>query len=120
MLAFIPKAIFLDRLENDPGSISTFLLLSILAVSARFTPSLVKRYGDRAKATKSFVDRAESLVTGAMYKTRLDNVQAFILLGVAEWANGDRSRSLVSLSWHPLWSFLTQNPTDSFGHCNNK
>lgn len=75
-------------------------------MSARFTPSLVKRYGDRAKATETFVDRAESLVTGAMYKTRLDNVQAFILLGVAEWANGDRSRSLVCLSYQSLESLL--------------
>lgn len=75
---------------------NVFLLLSILAVSARFTSSLVKRYGGHAKATKTFVDRAEGLVPSEMYKPALDTIQAFILLGIAEWANGDRSRSLVS------------------------
>lgn len=89
-------------------------------MSARFTPSLVKRYGDRAKATETFVDRAESLVTRAMYKTRLDNVQAFILLGVAEWANGDRSRSLVGLSYQSLKSLLNKYCSDPFGYCNDK
>ncbi len=54
-LGFLPKRLFLDRLENDRESISVFLLLCILSVSARFTPSLVARYGGHEKAMKDFV-----------------------------------------------------------------
>lgn len=94
-LGFLPKVLFLNRLQTDFDSINVFLLLSILSVSARFTPSLVRRYGGHAEATKIFVERAETLVPMEIYKPTLENVQAFILLGTAEWANGDRNRSVV-------------------------
>lgn len=35
---FIAENVFLEKLERDPQSISIFLLLSILTVSARFSP----------------------------------------------------------------------------------
>jgi hypothetical protein len=94
-LGFLPKLLFLDRLEKDAVSVNLFLLLCILGVSARFTPSLVSRYGGHAKATRMFVERAEKLVPAEIYKPALETIQAFILLGSAEWANGDRNRSLV-------------------------
>lgn len=94
-LGFFSKILFLNRLEKDFTSVSKFLLLSILSLSARFVPSLVSEYGGHSLATQLFVDRAERLVAIEIYKPTLENVQAFILLGTAEWANGDRNRSAV-------------------------
>lgn len=37
-LGFIAENHFLERLKRDPESISPFLLLSILTISARFSP----------------------------------------------------------------------------------
>ncbi len=54
-LGFLPKRLFLDRLEKNRESISVFLLLCILGVSARFTPSLVARYGGHQKAMRVFI-----------------------------------------------------------------
>jgi hypothetical protein len=96
-LGFLPKLLFLDRLEKDAASVNVFLLLCILSVSARFTPSLVSRYGGHAKATRTFVERAERLVPAEIYQPTLETIRAFILLGSAEWANGDRNRSLVRI-----------------------
>jgi hypothetical protein len=94
-LGFFSKMLFLNQLEEDFGSISKFLLLSILSVSARFVPSLVSQHGGHSRITKVFVERTESLVPTEIYRPTLENVQAFILLGTAEWANGDRNRSAV-------------------------
>ena len=73
-----------------------FLLLCILCVSARFTPSLVARYGGHSKAMKTFVQRAEDLASTEIYNPTLETIQGFILLGTAEWANGKENKSLVS------------------------
>ena len=94
-LGFFSKALFLKHLEEDYDSVSKFLLLSILSISARFVPSLVKRYGGHAEAIRTFVERAETLVSSEIYKPTLDNAQAFILLGTAEWASGERNKSVV-------------------------
>ena len=69
---------FLERLGKEPDSVPTFLLLAILSVSARFTPSLVRRYGDEAKATEVFLKRAETMVPDEMYKPTLERTQAFV------------------------------------------
>lgn len=79
-----------------------FLLLSILSVSARFTASLVRRYGGAVKAAEVFMARAASLVPEEMYKPTLERTQAFFLLGIAEWGNGDRDRSFVGAVLFPL------------------
>jgi hypothetical protein len=96
-LSFFPKLLFLNRLEKDAASVNVFLLLCILGVSARFAPSLVSRYDGHAKATRTFVERAEKLVPAEIYKPTFEKIRAFILLGSAEWANGDRNSSLVRI-----------------------
>lgn len=73
-----------------------FLLLSILSVSARFTPCLIERYGGGAKATEYFIAKATELVPIEMYKASLDRTQAFFLLAIADWGNGNKNRSSVS------------------------
>jgi hypothetical protein len=51
-LGFIPKALFMEQLASDPDPVVVFLLLSMLSLSARFTSSLVRRYGSQAMVTE--------------------------------------------------------------------
>lgn len=96
LTGFIPKALFLERLANDRQNVSVFFLFSILSLSARFTPCLLKRYGSGSQATEYFLGQAAKLVPDEMYEPTLERTQAFFLLGMAEWGNGDRNRSIVS------------------------
>ncbi|KAL1706778.1 hypothetical protein EV121DRAFT_289163 [Schizophyllum commune] len=96
-LGFIPKSMFLERLSKEPDSVPVFLLLAILSVSARFTPSLVRRYGDGSKATEVFLKRAESMVPTEMYKPTLERTQAFFILSTAEWGQADNDKSFMHL-----------------------
>lgn len=92
---FLPKALFLESLANDRRSMSVFLLLSMLSVSARFTPSLIRRYGANGRAGEHFMKCAAYMVQDEMYEPTLERTQAFFLLGIAEWGKGDRNRSSV-------------------------
>ncbi|KAL2208557.1 hypothetical protein CC79DRAFT_1395536 [Sarocladium strictum] len=94
-LGFLPKALFFEKLHKDRNSVSVFLLLSILGISARFTPSLVRRYKGGSNATRTFLDRATSLVQEQMFSPSLEAIQGFFLMSIAEWGNGDKHRGLV-------------------------
>ncbi|KAF8849248.1 hypothetical protein BDZ45DRAFT_537336, partial [Acephala macrosclerotiorum] len=96
-LGFIPKALFLEQLANSRSSINVFYLLGILSVSARFTPSLIARYGDGLKAAEVFMDRAAGLVMEEMYTPTLDRAQGFFLLAIAEWGKGDKTSSNIHM-----------------------
>ncbi|KAH7158143.1 hypothetical protein B0J13DRAFT_189639 [Dactylonectria estremocensis] len=96
-LGFIPKAVFLENLRVSPGSVSKFLLACILSISARFTPSLVARYGSARKATDHFLEVSRSMVPAEMYNPSLERIQAFFLLAISQWGNGDRDRSSMDM-----------------------
>jgi hypothetical protein len=96
-LGFLPRALFLERLSKDPQSINVFFLLSILSVSARFTPSLIRRYGDGLKAAEVFMDRAVGLVSEEMYFPTIERTQAFFLLAISEWGKGDKTSSNIHM-----------------------
>ena len=96
-LGFLPKTIFFERLQKKKEEISVFLLLSILSISARFTPSLVKLYGGGQNATDFFLENAAIMVLDHMYKPSLENIQAFFLISLAEWGKGDKDRSSTHL-----------------------
>ncbi|KAH6888023.1 fungal-specific transcription factor domain-containing protein, partial [Thelonectria olida] len=96
-LGFIPKATFLDNLRTNPGSVSRFLLACILSISARFTKTLVRRYGSARKATDHFLQVARSMVPTEMYNPSLERIQAFFLLAISQWGNDDRDRSSMDM-----------------------
>ena len=96
-LGFIPKAVFLEGLVRQPSSVSKFLLATILSISARFTPSLIRRYGSAAGATDYFLEVSKSMVPEEMYQPSLERIQAFFLLAIARWGNGDRDRSNMDM-----------------------
>ncbi|EFX03771.1 n-carbamoylsarcosine amidase [Grosmannia clavigera kw1407] len=98
-LGFLPKAVFLERLHRHPETASRFLLASMLTISSRFTPVLVRRYGSPAATTEFFLATARDMAAAHdnMYRPSLERTQAFFLLAIAEWGNGDRDRSSVHM-----------------------
>lgn len=96
-LGFLPKAIFIEAISRSASSISPFLLSCILGISARFTPALVQKYGSSERATDNFLRLARMMVPAEMYEPSLERTQAFFLLAIAEWGNGDKDRSSVNM-----------------------
>jgi len=92
---FIAKALFLERLKESTPPSDLFFLYSILGVSARFTPSLIRRYGSGFSATEYFIDKAAACGLQSLHNPTVENTQAFFLLGLAEWGSGDKNRSNV-------------------------
>jgi hypothetical protein len=88
--------LFLGRLARDRRSVSVFLLLGVLSISARFAPSLIRRYGTDGKAGEHFMKCARQLVGGEVYEPTPDRAQPFFLLGIAEWGRGAKNCSSVS------------------------
>ncbi|KIW19657.1 hypothetical protein PV08_00231 [Exophiala spinifera] len=96
-IGFTPRALFLEQLENDRRSVNVFLLVSMLAISARFTPALCKRFGGSSQASEFFAEIAHTMIADEMWETCLENAQAFFLLGMADWGKGDRARSSINM-----------------------
>jgi hypothetical protein len=118
---FIPRRLFLERLSKDRESTNIFLILSILAVSTRFTPSLIRRYGSASDAVDYFIFHASSWVHEAMYEPSLEHIQAFFLLSVAQWGNGDRMKSSVRTGYTFTPSEpITDHVQDSHGRRSQK
>ncbi|KAM0752920.1 hypothetical protein T439DRAFT_323535 [Meredithblackwellia eburnea MCA 4105] len=99
-ISFLPRPLFLHQLSTEPQSINTFLLLSILAISARFTPSLIERYGGKLAASDVFAARAHAMILDEMMMPTIERAQAFYLLGICDWGRGFgfRSRMLQGLA----------------------
>lgn len=97
-LGFIPKQAFAERLATDHRSISVFLLLSILSISSRFTPSLVEHFGDGMKAADTFMERASAVALSELYETpSLERCQAFYLLSIAQQGSGLKNKSYINM-----------------------
>lgn len=90
-------------MDTGRNSVSPFLLIGILSISARFTPELCRRFSDSRAAADFFMDVAQAMVADEMWRATLDNTQAFFLLGLAYWGRGagtdggDRARSAVCM-----------------------
>ncbi|OCF32258.1 hypothetical protein I316_06173 [Kwoniella heveanensis BCC8398] len=92
-LGFLHKAIFVERYMTSPERVSEFLLLAICSIAAPFTPSLVARYRGKKRATDFFLARADQLLGREMVEPSLERAQAFLLLGVTEWGQGNGSKA---------------------------
>ncbi|WVR00390.1 hypothetical protein IAU59_007533 [Kwoniella sp. CBS 9459] len=92
-LGFLHKAIFVERYMTFPERVSEFLLLAICSIAAPFTPSLVSRYKGKKRATDFFLSRADRLLGKEMVEPSLERAQAFLLLGVTEWGQGNGSKA---------------------------
>ncbi|KAF5973462.1 general repressor of transcription [Fusarium bulbicola] len=124
-LGFIPKEQFRQRLLNDHSSVSAFLVVSILSISARLSRPLSARYGSGIKASEFFIERATNLALGEIYPTKntLENCQAFLLLSIAQEGNGLRDdshmsmclalqiASAIKLHLEQTYAYETSNPT---------
>ncbi|WVW85959.1 hypothetical protein I302_107997 [Kwoniella bestiolae CBS 10118] len=88
-LGFLHKALFVERYTSHPESVSQFLLLAICSIAAPFTPTLVSRYGGKKRATDFFLGKADEILGREMVRPSLERAQAFLLLGVTEWGQGN-------------------------------
>ncbi|EFQ32710.1 uncharacterized protein GLRG_07854 [Colletotrichum graminicola M1.001] len=97
-LGFIPKELFPLQLERDHRSVSVFLLLGILSVSARFSPALAQRYQGEMKAVDYFMERASIMALNELYQEpTLERCQAFYLLSLAQQGGGWKNRSYINI-----------------------
>lgn len=104
-LGFIPKEQFPQNLQSNSRNMSVFLIVSILSISARLTPSLVARYGTGLKAAEYFMESASRLAHGELYEEpTLERCQAFYLLSIAQQGSGLRNHSYVGCLREPLGS----------------
>ncbi|KAI0113845.1 hypothetical protein F4776DRAFT_333241 [Hypoxylon sp. NC0597] len=96
-LGFIPKKRFPKQVKDNPSSVSVFLLLSILAISARFNKTLIESYGDGLKAATEFMHKAQCLAIHELYQQpTLERCQAFYVLSIAEQGSGKSNTSYIS------------------------
>ncbi|KAF4509886.1 hypothetical protein G6O67_001823 [Ophiocordyceps sinensis] len=121
-LGFIPKHHYPARLRNDHRSVNLFLLLGILSISARLSPSLKARYGTGVRAAEFFIERASDMAIGEVYQEpTLERCQAFYLLSIAQQGNGLRNKSYINMGiavrmaalmhLHREETYQVQNPT---------
>ncbi|GKT42592.1 uncharacterized protein ColSpa_02773 [Colletotrichum spaethianum] len=97
-LGFIPKELFPLQLQRDHRSVSVFLLLGILSVSARFSPALAHRYQGEMKAVDYFMERASTMALDELYQEpTLERCQGFYLLSLAQQGSGWRNRSYINI-----------------------
>ncbi|KAF9879563.1 hypothetical protein CkaCkLH20_03106 [Colletotrichum karsti] len=97
-LGFIPKELLPQQLHRDHRSVSVFLVLGILSVSARFSPALTERYGGEIKAVDYFMERASNLALSELYQEpTLERCQAFYLLSLAQQGSGWSHRSYINI-----------------------
>ncbi|KAK0723867.1 hypothetical protein B0T21DRAFT_44879 [Apiosordaria backusii] len=98
-LGFIPKQRFIQKLRVNHRSVSLFLLLGILSVSARLTPSLVERYGSAVNAAEIFMEHASTAAVAELYREpSLERCQAFYLLSIAQQGSALTHRSSVNMA----------------------
>nr|XP_036589160.1 uncharacterized protein CTRU02_01207 [Colletotrichum truncatum]KAF6800802.1 hypothetical protein CTRU02_01207 [Colletotrichum truncatum] len=97
-LGFIPKVLFPQQLQRDHRSVSVFLVLGILSISARFSPALIERFEGEMKAVDFFMERASNLALNELYQEpTLERCQAFYLLSLAQQGSGWRNRSYINI-----------------------
>ncbi|KAK6956198.1 hypothetical protein Daesc_001471 [Daldinia eschscholtzii] len=93
-LGFIPKKMFPKHVKENPSSVNVFLLLSILAISARFNKTMIETYGDGLTAVTEFMHKAQCLAIHELYKQpTLERCQAFYVLSIAEQGSGKSNTS---------------------------
>ncbi|GAP86614.1 putative related to general repressor of transcription [Rosellinia necatrix] len=96
-IGFIPKKMFIAGLRENSESVSVFLLLSILCISARFNKYFIRSYGDGLKAADEFMQKAQRLAINEIYlEPTLERCQAFYLLSIAEQGSGKSNTSYIS------------------------
>lgn len=96
-LGFLHRPTFLHELQTRTGAHSPFLLLAMLSVSARLTPSLLSYFGSIPEATNFFLSRTHAYLADGLAAPTLERVQALYILSLAESAEGNSFRAQMIL-----------------------
>ncbi|KPV76194.1 uncharacterized protein RHOBADRAFT_52235 [Rhodotorula graminis WP1] len=94
-LGFLHRPSFIHQLSTRPDTVSPFLLLAILSISARFVPVLVAQHGSPTRASEHYAARAHDLVLGELVSPSLAAVHALYLLAVHDFCHGTAFRAKV-------------------------
>ncbi|KAI6782563.1 putative transcriptional regulatory protein -like protein [Emericellopsis cladophorae] len=92
-LGFTHKDQYPRSIGKQRGAEHLFLLLSILSVSARLSPALVKRYGTGDGAVEFFKEKAAKMADARYKHISLEDCQAFYLLSIAQHGDGEQNDS---------------------------
>ncbi|GAA5975753.1 hypothetical protein JCM10908_005270 [Rhodotorula pacifica] len=96
-LGFLHRPTFLHELQTRTDANSPFLLLSMLALSARSTSAIVDYFGSPGEATQFFLSRALGLLPESLQAPTLERVQGLYVLSLVESAEGNTYRSKMLL-----------------------
>ncbi|EIN04455.1 hypothetical protein PUNSTDRAFT_128311 [Punctularia strigosozonata HHB-11173 SS5] len=98
--AFLHKPSFLARLGDPAQSPSPLLLLSICALTVRFSPSLAQFCGTTKKSATYFHDTARALLFESLGDPSVEACQAGYFLGLADWSacRGRRSWMIMGIA----------------------
>ncbi|GAA6043420.1 hypothetical protein JCM8097_008586 [Rhodosporidiobolus ruineniae] len=95
-IGFTHRPSFFNKLGTAPESISTLFLLAMLAVSARYTPSLLKLHGGTPQQASSvYMEQACQLLGNELAEPTLERVQALYMLGLCDLGAGNGFRATV-------------------------
>lgn len=92
-LGFTHKDQYPRSIGKHRGAEHLFLLLSILSVSARLSPALIKRYGTGDGAVEFFKEKAAKMADARYKHISLEDCQAFYLLSIAQHGDGEQNDS---------------------------
>ena len=102
-LGLLHKDRFLEEaqatLTNAPGDTSRFkfLFAAVLTISARYTTEVIEAFGTPEQATDYFTGMAQDQAELLQDDDSIECAQAFLLLAVTEWSQGNLQRSRCHL-----------------------
>ncbi|KDQ57988.1 hypothetical protein JAAARDRAFT_193473 [Jaapia argillacea MUCL 33604] len=98
--AFLHKPTFISKLRDPARVVSPLLILSICALTYRFSPGLAQFCGSNKRPPSYFGDRARVLLFEALNEPTLESCQAGYFLGLADWGacQGKRSWMLMGIA----------------------
>lgn len=90
---FLEKAQATLATAHGDTSRFTFLFAAVLTISARYTTEVFESFETPEKATDYFIGMAQDQAEFLKEDDNVECAQAFLLLAVSEWRQGDRQRS---------------------------
>lgn len=99
-ITFLPHTLMLEQAENHPETLNTFLICSILTLSAGWTPSIHTHFPTPERATEHYYRLAEAMIGTQLLKPSIESCQACTSVYIPVLQQSI-SKQLVSLSACP-------------------
>ncbi|GAA6010567.1 hypothetical protein JCM10207_007742 [Rhodosporidiobolus poonsookiae] len=122
-VGFTHRPSFFNKLGSAPDTISTFFLLAMLSVSARYTLSLIQLHNSAPSDVSAiYMERACRLLGSELVEPTLERVQALYMLGLCDLGsgNGFRAKVLQSLARQMAELLKLDKPVDGLSVVENE